>query len=280
MAATLVDEFDEDAQEVTSPQTPAQEPARPAPLVLDGDDVPEKLRGKSVTDLLALYQEAERQIGRQANEVGTLRSLVDQILEVKPGHASRPAKPEPQAETIDTDTLLADPHGAVTRAASQATRPLEDKIAQLERLEAQRAFLAAHPTAQRDANDPAFIDWVKGNKARTKLGQKAFPPDGPPDFEAADDLWALWEEQRRTAAPTEPAPEVTPASPEQPAPTVKTSPPKLLGGGGGNDPGAASSQRTFSRAKLLKLQMEKPDEYYDPAFQQELMQAYREGRVK
>lgn len=282
MAATLVDDFTDD-DEVQSQGAPSATQTTPSQEGLDGEDVPEKLRGKSVRDLLAILREQEQHIGRQANEVGTLRKLVDQALEIgAPGHASRTAKEAPPTEAqLDADGLLSDPLGSVSRVAKATTKPLEERLEQLEAERRHQAFLAAHPTVQQDINDPAFVDWVKGNKARAKLGMRAFPQGQTPDFDAADDLWTLWEEHRasKAQAAQEAQDEADAPPPSKPAPAQKAAP-KLLSGAGGSEPGTGKSQRTFSRAKLIKMQAEDPGSYYDAEFQAELMKAYREGRVK
>lgn len=284
MAATLVeDQFDDidETEQQTTQQTVAQ--TTPSQDGLDGEDVPEKLRGKSVRDLLAILRDQEQHIGRQANEVGTLRRLVDQALEIKaPGHASRTAREEPpQEEQLDADRLLNDPLGSVSRVAKATTKPLEDRLEQLEAERRHQAFLRDHPTALNDVNDAGFVEWVKGNKARAKLGMRAFPQGQTPDFEAADDLWTLWEEHKAAKAQTSQAVEdEDPApTPSKPAPKAQAAP-KLLGGAGGQDPGTGKSQRILNRSKLIKMQAEHPESYYDEAFQAELMRAYREGRVK
>lgn len=279
MAATLVDQFDLNDDEDQGIEQPVTQTAPPQGG-LDGEDVPEKLRGKSVRDLLAILREQEQHIGRQANEVGTLRKLVDQALEVtNPGHASRTAREEPITEAqLDADSLLNDPLGSVSRVAKATTKPLEERLEQLEAERRHQAFLREHPTALQDVNDPSFVEWVKGNKARAKLGMKAFPQGQTPDFEAADDLWTLWEEAKASKAQVvqdeDPAP-----TPPKPAPAAHAAP-KLLSGAGGSEPGTGRSQRIFSKAKLIKMQTEDPGAYYDPEFQAELMQAYREKRVK
>lgn len=282
MAAILVDDQFDDDQFEERQAPPASQPT-PSQDGLDGEDVPEKLRGKSVRDLLAILREQEQHIGRQANEVGTLRKLVDQALEIKsPGHASRTAREEPpQEEQLDADRLLNDPLGSVSRVAKATTKPLEDRLEQLEAERRHQAFIAQHPTAMSDVNDADFVEWVKGNKTRAKLGMKAFPQGQTPDFEAADDLWTLWEEHKAAKAQTSQSEqdEDSAPTPPKPAPTAKPAP-KLLGGAGGKDPGTGKSQRIFSRAKLIKMQAEEPASYYDEAFQAEIMQAYREGRVK
>lgn len=280
MAAFLVDELEDDELPQQTQSTSQPTASNDA---LDGEDVPEKLRGKSARDLLAILREQEQHIGRQANEVGTLRKLVDQALEIsKPGHASRTAKEEPITEAqLDADALLTDPLGSVSRVAKATTKPLEDRLDQIEAARREAMFLQSHPTATADINDPEFVGWVSGNKARAKLAAKAFPQGQAADFETADDLWTLWEEHKAAKAQAAQAVQDEDAAPppSKPAPSTKTAP-KLLSGAGGSEPGSGKSQRILQRSKLIKMQAEDPASYYDADFQAELMQAYREGRVK
>jgi hypothetical protein len=44
------------------------------------DDLPDKYRGKSASDIARMHQEAEKAIGRQGQELGDLRRVVDDIL--------------------------------------------------------------------------------------------------------------------------------------------------------------------------------------------------------
>ena len=43
-------------------------------------ELPDKYKGKSVADIVKMHQEAEKLIGRQANEVAEVRSLADQLI--------------------------------------------------------------------------------------------------------------------------------------------------------------------------------------------------------
>src|SRR5512137_200187 len=47
------------------------------------DDIPEKYRNKSVKDIIAMHQEAEKFIGKQGGEVGDLRKVVDDFIKTQ-----------------------------------------------------------------------------------------------------------------------------------------------------------------------------------------------------
>jgi len=44
------------------------------------EDVPEKYRGKTPKEIIAMHQEAEKLIGKQGGEVGELRKVVDDFI--------------------------------------------------------------------------------------------------------------------------------------------------------------------------------------------------------
>lgn len=289
-AAQLIDpnaisEDDEDQVAIT--------PAAPtAPVVEDpqDDDTPAKYRGKSPAELLQVIRDQEAHIGRQAHEVGTLRQLADKALALTHDSQSRTAVDNPgNEEDLDSGDFFQDPQGAVTRATAKATAPVVGRLEQLERAEQQRAFLAQHPTAMQDTSNPDFVKWVTANKARTRLAQQAIGNPEAPNFELAGDLWELWEERKAEVAaraePADPAPSLEDPPVEQRTTTPKApstpKAPTLLRGGSDNGPsGGSTNARVFSRTKLLKMQIEKPDDYWDPEFQAELKQAYVEKRVK
>ena len=104
--APVVSLFTEDVEEDKDEPAPApQEPAAP-----DDDLVPEKYRGKTQEELVAMLSAAEEYQGRQSNDIGTLRSQVDQLIQAQLGQQAQPA-PEPE----DEPSFFEDPETAVGR---------------------------------------------------------------------------------------------------------------------------------------------------------------------
>jgi hypothetical protein len=48
------------------------------------NDIPDKYRGKELSDIIKMHQEAEKLIGKQAQEVGEVRKLADELIKAKP----------------------------------------------------------------------------------------------------------------------------------------------------------------------------------------------------
>ena len=78
-------------------------------------DVPDKFKGKSISDVIESYTQLESEYGRRNSEVGSLRKLTDQLLELGDKKQEKAATPK---EKVDVDTLLNDPDAAINAAAT------------------------------------------------------------------------------------------------------------------------------------------------------------------
>ena len=57
-------------------------------------EIPEKYRGKSLEDIVRMHQEAEKLIGKQAQEVGEVRKLADELIKQNLGVKQQMVKEE------------------------------------------------------------------------------------------------------------------------------------------------------------------------------------------
>jgi hypothetical protein len=162
-------------------------------------NVPEKLRGKTSTDLINMYQELERDRSRLGNELGESRRTIDRLLEEqlsKPVEQKQETRPQ-----ITADDLLTDPSKTLDEAIS--THPSVERVRQaneaLERQIAQRTFESEYPAYREDLNDPSFVEWVKKNPARQKLilAANSF------DLDSARSLWSMWSEHKELSTQAE-----------------------------------------------------------------------------
>ena len=80
----------------TNPDAVEQTTAQPDEAV---PELPEKYRGKALDEIIKMHQEAEKLIGRQAQEVGEVRKLADSLLkqQLESKHDTQPSK----AQEID-----------------------------------------------------------------------------------------------------------------------------------------------------------------------------------
>jgi len=226
----------------------------------DKSELPDKYRHKSLDEIVRMHQEAEKLIGKQAQEVGEVRKLADELI--KQNLSSRQQQTRVEEPEVD---FFENPQKAVQRtvdshpdiiAARQAT--LEMKRAQIQQKLAQE-----HPDFGDIAKNEDFANWVKSSPVRIDLFKKA---DADFDYDSANELLSTYKElrsvkQRQTSDAGE-------ATRKQNLRAVGVD----VGGSG------ESSKRVYRRADLIRLKMQDPNRY--EALSDEIMQAYQEGRVK
>jgi len=223
--------------------------------------IPDKYKGKSVEDIVKMHQEAEKMIGRQAQEVHEVRSLADQLLKRQ---LEVDKKPEVVENTPEVD-FFENPQTAVQRAIENNPAVLEAKAAALElkQMKTAQQLAAKHPDFGTIANDAGFQEWVKASKVRLGLYAKA---DAEFDFEAADELLSTYKELKQVRSSV-----ARNTGDAQKAQAMKAA--AVDTGGSGE-----ATKKIYRRADLIRLKMTDPDRY--ESLQPEIMRAYQEGRVK
>jgi len=237
------------------------EPTEQKAQANEDDEVPEKFKGKSLKEIVKAYEESEKLIGRQAQEVGELRKLTDQILK----NQAAQTKPEPLAQEVD---FFDDPKEAVNRVVENhpAVKQARETAALLKAQEVKQQLVEKHGDPEQFGKDPEFIEWVKGSKVRMALAAAAQNYD----FDAADELLSTYKELRAVkAAKQQEQAEQLQAKQKQ---SLKAASVDMASGTG------ESSKKIYRRADLIKLKMTDPNRY--EALSDEIMKAYSEGRVK
>lgn len=253
---------DEEISQVTEQplEQPAQEPPKQA-----AEELPEKYKGKSVEDIVKMHQEAEKMIGRQAQEVHEVRSLADQLLKQQ---LDSKATKQPAEDTQDED-FYADPQKAIQRTVDQHPAVLEARKTGLElkRMQTANQLQAKHPDFMDIAQNAEFQNWIKASPIRVDLFTKA---DADFDFPAADELLSTYKElkQIRTNQQAEQVKAVETKAQD----TALRAASVDVGGSG------EVSRKVYRRADLIKLKMTDPDRYM--ALEAEILDAYATGRVK
>lgn len=275
MAANFIQEeelFDsneaETVQDVTTPvpDTTTQDNTETVTTSEAVEELPEKYKGKSAIEIARMHQEAEKLIGRQANEVHEVRSLADQLLKQQLESKAKEAKPI--EESLEED-FFADPASAVNRQVEKHPAVLEARQAALEmkKMKTAQQLSAKHPDFATIASDSGFQDWVKSSAIRLNLFAKA---DAEYDFESADELLSTYKELKQIKQQNQVSQTAAVESKAQEqamkAATVD------VGGAG------ESSRKVYRRADLIKLRMTDPERYMQMS--DEIMDAYASGRVK
>lgn len=258
----LIDDNDEltSVNDISELDAEAQKQEAAAPAEAPEVKIPDKYRGKSLEEIVEMHQQAEKLIGRQAQEVGEVRRLADQLLKQQLSQK----QPEPIKEENELD-FFEDPKLAVKKAVESHPDVLAAKqaAAQMRQLQTQAALAKKHPDFAEVVRDGEFIEWVKASPMRLNMYALA---DAQYDFNAADELISTFKQIR--TAKTQQVQETATATRDKnlKAASVDT-------GGTGE-----TSKKIYRRADLIRLRLENPDRY--DALQDEIMKAYTEGRVR
>lgn len=275
MAANFFDLQEEpgNAENITSQEETTSLEAASAvtsePEVKQEPEVPEKYRGKSLEDIVKMHQESEKLIGRQAQEVGESRKLLDQYIkqQLESKHDAQPVK----AQEID---WFEDPAKAVNQAVENnpILKQLQEQQAQQAQVVAQQTIEKAHPDYLDVAASDDFAQWVQGSKIRMGLYAKASNFDVDSAMELLETYKSLRNVKTQKAEQTKAADEsLKKADDENRSKALKTA--AVQQGGTGE-----SSKPVYRRADLIRLRMQEPDRY--EAMADDILNAYAEGRVR
>lgn len=225
------------------------------------ENLPDKYRGKSAKEIAQMHMEAEKLIGRQGSEVGELRKIVDEYIRTQAA-----TKQQLQAQSVEEVDYFADPEKAVKNAIENhpKIKQAEQMALEMQRAKALNALQTAHPDFQDVVRDPAFQSWVAGSKVRSELFIRA---DQHYDYDSANELLSLYKDRRGSAEQTVAAEKQARSQAVKAATTTVAT---------GSD--EAPTKKIFRRADIMKLMQTNPDKY--DMMQDEIMSAYREGRVR
>jgi len=222
-------------------------------------ELPEKYRAKSLEEIVRMHQEAEKLIGKQAQEVGEVRKLADELLKQNLGSKQQQVEEEPEVDFFENpqkavqNTIDRHPDVLAARQAGQ----------DFKRMQIQQKLVQDHPDYSQVVNDSEFQNWVKSSPVRLGLYAKA---DGDFDYDSANELLSTFKQLRGIKAK-----ESEQAGNAQRTKSMKAA--QVDVGGSGE-----SSKRVYRRSDLIRLKMTDPSRY--EALSDEIMQAYSEGRVR
>ena len=251
----LIDQEPEMKSELEAEESKLSDTIAPA-----SQGLPDKYRDKSLEDIVRMHQEAEKLIGKQAQEVGEVRKLADELIKQNLSSKQQPIKEEePEVDFFEN------PQKAVQKTIDNHPDVLAARQAGVDfkRMQIQQKLTQDHPDYSQIVNDQDFANWVKSSPVRIGLYAKA---DGEFDYDSANELLSTYKELRG----------VKHKQTEQAGETARKQNMKAaqvdVGGTG------ESSKRVYRRADLIRLKMTEPDRY--DALSPEIMLAYQEGRVK
>ena len=220
-------------------------------------ELPEKFKGKTAEEIAKSYVELEKMTGRQAQELGELRRLADEYIKTQLSEGK--SKKEEEVDDID---FLEKPEEAVSKVIEK--HPALNKIQELELKIAEKEFASKHPDYKDIAKTPEFAEWVAASDFRKDLYARA----DSFDFKAADELFTLWKERQEL---------LKSVSNKEEEIKKEERKKQLKDAAAESGSSGATSKKKFRRSELIRLRMTDPDKYY--AMQDEILQAYKEGRV-
>jgi hypothetical protein len=253
----------DEPQQVEQTQEPVVQEAPP-----QEEDLPAKYKGKDLKEIIRMHQEAEKLIGRQAQEVGEVRKLADELIkrQLDTKKEEAPATKEDEIDFFD------DPKKAVRKEVEShpAIREAKEQALAMKQMQTVNRLNQEFPGYEAVVADPDFAEWVKSSQVRLRLFAQAHQDF---DYDAAAELLGTWKYikpkpvEQQTASPV--AAEVKQAQKA----AVKAATVDV-----GSGPTSPTSSKVYRRADLIRLQLEDPDRYMQ--LQDEIMAAYSEGRVK
>jgi len=263
----MSNEESNEAQEL-DPSLLVQEPEQETPAPGEAqaqeqpdDDIPDKYRGKSAAEIIRMHQDAERLLGKQGNEVGELRKIVDDIL-VKSAQPSQ--APEPELDFFDNPKKAIEASVQAALNSDSRLKTLEQQAAEAEKVKKSAMLKAAHPDYMEVVNSPDFIKWVTKSERRLKRFQESHTNF---DTETASELL---DDYKELASYRKQGETKTKASSVKAANAAST--------GSAKASGESRGKPLLSRDALIELKRTNPEKYY--ANIEQIKQAYLEDRVR
>lgn len=236
----------------------------------DTPSIPEKYRGKSLEEIIEMHMNAEKEIGRQANEVGTYRDLLKSMSDARSSSDSQTDTTEEKPVEVSSDDLWDNPTEAIRSVVRDALQkeiaPIQQNLGQ-QQLEAQvGALLKEHPDAEQIGADPEFQAFVEKSPYRLMDAQRWVENR---DVDAARRLLSDWKELHPGKEPTKTV--ETEESAVRKARAVATE--------SGRGTGGPKGQDTLSKREVMKVFINDRDLYDSDAFQQKLLAHARRGTL-
>jgi hypothetical protein len=270
-----------DAPSTESDTTEVEGSVQEQVAVNDGDvvaaepnspSIPDKYANKSMEEIVEMHMNAEKEIGRQANEVGTYRDLLKSMSEAQgqTNTSQTDTTEEAQPVEVSSDDLWDNPTGAIRSVVEDAVKDIIAPVQQhhqQQQVEAQvSALMQAHPDAEKIGEDPEFQAFVEKSPYRLMDAQKWVEKR---DVDAANRLLSDWKELHPGQAPTEVVEGDVSAVNKARAVATET----------GRGSGGPKGKETLSKREVMKVFINDRDLYDSDSFQSKLLAHARRGTL-
>jgi len=262
--APITNEQEQVTEEATTEEVTQEAQAEETPQ--PESTIPEKFAGKSTEELVEMYQNVEKMMGKQASEVGEQRKLIQSLMESQ----NRAAEATPNVEeTVNfEDQFYSDPAEAVNKAIENHPELIEAR--QERKIQQQQHQVGvlekAYPDWQDRVANKEFQDWVGSSEIRTEMFKKA-DSDYRPDY--AIELFDMFDKVNMI----DKTKEVQKAETQKRDKALKATSTETR-----STSDSIGGKKVYRRADLINLQVTDPSRYASLA--DEIQSAYAEGRVK
>ena len=166
--------------------------------------VPERFQGKSAEEIAESYVELEKKFSQQGNDLGTMRSQIDQLVRQSEEQSQAAAEQEVTSDPVDIDALYEDPEAAIERVIEKKMRPQLEAQSQriaAQETEKQLALLDGKYEGWRDTvTTPEFQEWTQKSQYRQRMAAGVRESG---DIDAANDLLEQYYDTQVRQANTE-----------------------------------------------------------------------------
>lgn len=250
------------------------EPAAPKAEAKPESTVPDAYQGKTMEEVIAMaeqrdksYNELRALQSRQANELGEVRRMADQLIQADIGKKDTGTK----EASIDLDSFD-DPKAATDAIAALIDRKVQEKlggveakVGQLTGLSIEQRLNNDHPEWRSTIMSEEYTKWVAESPVRQRLAAEG----NAGDYDAGHELLSTFEALHKTAA-TDTA-DADEAAKEE---ALKSATLESSGTARRSD----NAKPVYRRADIMALRINDPDQY--DSMRPEIRQAFAEGRVK
>jgi hypothetical protein len=237
-----------------------------------GRYIPERFANKDITDVIKSYEELEKLNSRQAQDLGSMRKTVDQLLDIQQQQASSPAQETSKPVSVDdlyenADEVL---RRVVREESSNELTTLKSELDQL-KLERKLSQLEGKfPDWRERVQEADFGAWVQESPYRQRMFQEA----DSGDFDAAEEILGMYYETNRRQEAQDSQRQEQVVQQQQLADAILES----------GSPAAPAMDETYSRNDLMEARLSakrgdlKADRWLK-AHADSIARAYEEGRI-
>lgn len=237
-------------------------------------NLPEKYRGKSPEEIAQMHINAEKELGRLRNEVGSYRGLVSDLTSLKRQTEVVPDNAVEDDIEVSGDDILVNPKGAIDKVVTHRLNELDrkQKVAQeATKFELEQARLMSDfPDLDAVVGSEEFQKFASRTSSRQQDLVTAATAEGLEQVRAARRLLEDFTDFQTSLKPSTDEVKPEKKTEVQRAAAVRTE--------GSGPAGNISTKPLIYESDVLKLIQTDPAKYRSPSYQAELMSAIKERR--